>query len=106
MEQAVSPNATPPGTPDMARLLVRCDDRPGIVAAISRFLFERGANIAQSDQYSTDPEGGRFFLRMVFHLPGVDKALEDLRAGFAREVGEPLGLDFRIELASTPKRLA
>ena len=53
---------------DSGRLLVRCDDRPGIVAAVSGFLHAQGANIHQSDQYSTDPEGGTFFLRMVFHL--------------------------------------
>ena len=54
----------------IARLLISCPDRPGIVAAISRFLFERGANIIHSDQHSTDPEGGRFFLRMEFDLDG------------------------------------
>jgi formyltetrahydrofolate hydrolase len=40
------------------RLLVSCPDRPGIVVAVSRFLYEAGANILTSDQYSTDPEGG------------------------------------------------
>jgi formyltetrahydrofolate deformylase len=38
--------------------MVRCSDRPGIVAAVSGFLHAQGANIHQSDQYSTDPEGG------------------------------------------------
>jgi formyltetrahydrofolate deformylase len=52
-----------------ARLLVRCADRPGIVAAVSGFLFERGANIVASHQYSSDPSGGRFFLRTEFVLP-------------------------------------
>src|SRR5581483_7371959 len=37
------------------RLLVVCPDRPGIVAAVSTFLFERGANITDSAQHSTDP---------------------------------------------------
>ena len=45
------------------RLLVSCPDRPGIVAAVSRFLFESGANIVHSDQHSSDPQGGDFFLR-------------------------------------------
>jgi RHS repeat-associated protein len=52
-----------------ARLLVRCADRPGIVAAVSGFLFERRANIVASHQYSSDPSGGRFFLRTEFFLP-------------------------------------
>jgi formyltetrahydrofolate deformylase len=46
-----------------ARLLIGCADRPGIVAAVSGFLFERGANIVSSHQYSSDPSGGRFFMR-------------------------------------------
>jgi formyltetrahydrofolate deformylase len=51
-----------------ARLLIGCPDRPGIVAAVSGFLFERGANIVSSHQYSSDPTGGRFFLRTEFFL--------------------------------------
>jgi formyltetrahydrofolate deformylase len=49
--------------PDTARLLVACLDRPGIIAAVSRFLYELDANIITSDQYSSDPEHGRFFLK-------------------------------------------
>ena len=61
------------------RLLVACADRPGIVAAVSRFLLDAGANIIHSDQHSSDPWGGAFFLRMEFTLPpGVDP--EALRA--------------------------
>lgn len=51
------------GEVPVVRLVVSCADRPGIVAAISSFLTEAGANIVSSDQYSTDPDGGRFFLR-------------------------------------------
>ena len=54
--QPLIPMAEPPRGNDTARLLISCPDRPGIVAAVSRFLFERGANIVRSDQFSTDPE--------------------------------------------------
>ena len=37
-----------------AILLVRCPDRPGIVAAISGFLFRHGANITDFDQHSSE----------------------------------------------------
>lgn len=33
----------------LLRLLISCPDRPGIVAGVSRFLFEAGANIVRSD---------------------------------------------------------
>ncbi len=51
-----------------ARLLVSCPDRHGIVAAVAGFLAENDANILSSDQHSTDPEGGTFFMRMEFRL--------------------------------------
>ena len=33
---------------DVGRLVITCPDRPGIVAAVSQFLFEAGANITES----------------------------------------------------------
>jgi formyltetrahydrofolate deformylase len=91
---------------DIGRLLISCDDRPGIVAAVSGFLFERGANIVESDQYSTDPEGGRFYLRMVFHLAGLADTRERLEDDFERDVARPLGLEWRLSYAAQPKRAA
>src|SRR4051794_41858717 len=78
-----------------ARLLVSCPDQPGIVAAISRFLYEREANIVSSDQHSTDPEGGLFFLRMAFTVDHLTVSREALASGFAAEVAEPLGMEWR-----------
>ncbi|HEX5853406.1 MAG TPA: formyltetrahydrofolate deformylase [Solirubrobacteraceae bacterium] len=69
-----------------ARLLLGCADGPGIVAAVSGFLFERGANIVSSHQYSSDPSGGRFFLRTEFFLDGEpdrDAFLESFDAAVA-----------------------
>ena len=98
--------ANRPRAADAGRLLVKCQDRPGIVAAIASFLHERGANIAQSDQYSTDPEGGTFFLRMVFHLHGLTAARDELEREFASEVADPLEMEWRLQDASKPKRVA
>ena len=93
-------------SPDIGRLLVTCADRPGIVAAVSRFLFERGANIIESDQYSTDPEDGSFFLRTAFHLEHLAAAREELHRGFAAEVAEPFCMDWQLTDAGVPKRVA
>jgi formyltetrahydrofolate deformylase len=89
--------------PPTARLLIRCPDRPGIVAAISSFLHGRGANIVTSDQHSTDPEGGRFFMRMVFTL---HEPPEELAAAFARDVAGELGGAWRLADARRPQRMA
>ena len=81
-----------------------CPDGPGIVAAVSNFLFRHGANILQSDQYSTDPEGGAFFMRMVF---GVDAPLgAGMAEDFGAEVGERFGMDWRLTDASERKQVA
>ena len=86
-------------------MLISCPDRPGIVAAVSRFLFERGANIVQSDQHSTDPAGGTFFMRIEFDLPGLPARQAELEREFAA-VAEAFQMDWRIAYADRPKRMA
>src|SRR5204863_3414733 len=64
------------------------------------------ANIIESDQYSTDPEGGRFFLRTVFHRAGLSAMRDELELRFAAEVGQPFGMDWRFTDPGVPKRAA
>ena len=87
------------------RLLVSCPDRPGIIAAVSQFLFERGANIVHSDQHSTDPSGGRFFLRVEFERADLAKIAPELMREFA-PIAERFAMEWRIALAAQRKRLA
>jgi formyltetrahydrofolate deformylase len=89
----------------VGRLLVSCVDRPGIVAALSRFVADRGANILQSDQHTTDPEGGSFFMRTEFKLDGLEEHGEEFEAAFAAEVAEPFGMDWQMRYASRRKRV-
>lgn len=90
---------------DRARLLISCPDRPGIVAGVSRFLAENGANIVQSDQYTMDPEGGMFFIRIEFDLPDLDQKLDELTTSF-RTIAEPFEMDYRFSVAAKRKKLA
>ena len=91
------------------RLLVSCPDQHGIVAAVSGFLFQQGANIVEADQHATEPEGGTFFMRMAF---GVDR-LDGNPAGrgafehdFADAVADRFAMDWRIAYPDAPKRVA
>ena len=88
-----------------ARLLISCADRPGIVAAVAGFLRDAGANIVHSDQHSTDPEGGRFFMRMEFVLPLAEGERGAFERAFARDVGDPLRLDWRVWYVADRKRM-
>ncbi|PLZ03395.1 formyltetrahydrofolate deformylase [Burkholderia sp. WAC0059] len=63
-------------------LKLSCADRPGIVHAVSGFLFERGANILDSAQFG-DSHTGEFFMRVHFQQVGGDPGLDALRADFA-----------------------
>jgi formyltetrahydrofolate deformylase len=54
-------------------LTLSCEDRPGIVAAVTTELAALQANIAESNQF-WDRETGRFFMRLAFAAPeGVDR---------------------------------
>lgn len=86
------------------RLLIHCHDRHGIVAAVAGFLAASGANIISSDQHSTDPEGGEFFMRMEFNLEQGD--LASLGRAFAQEVAERFDMKWRLTDGSVPKRMA
>lgn len=88
-----------------ARMLISCPDQPGIVAAVSQFLFEYGANIVQSDQYTMDPEGGMFFIRIEFDLAELASRVEKLRSDFSI-VAEKFSMDWSLSLASQKKRIA
>lgn len=89
-----------------ARLVAACEDRPGIVAEVSRFLFKRGANIIHSDQHSSDPEGGRFFLRQEFYLDGLEVHMDEMAADFEREVAGPFKMNWRLSPAWVKKKTA
>lgn len=90
---------------DTARLLIACDDQPGIVAAIAGVLSEHGANIISLGQHSTDAAGGRFFQRTVIHLAGLAAARPALEASIA-EVAERFDMEWSLHDADHRKRVA
>lgn len=91
---------------DHGRLIVQGADRPGIVSNVSRVLAEQGANIVALDQSSSDPEGGRFFQRTVFHLPDLSVRFDELNEALSSKLGDELELDFRLVEAKRHKRVA
>jgi formyltetrahydrofolate deformylase len=93
------------GAAHSARLLISCPDGPGIVAAVAGFLYAHGANIVASDQYSTHPEHGTFYMRVAFYLPQLERRRDGFEAEFAA-LGERFAMDWRIAYATEPKRVA
>ena len=82
-------------------LTLACPDRPGIVARVSAFLFERGCNILDAQQFD-DEETGRFFMRVVFD---AGKASADaLREAFAPHAAA-FAMDWTLRDAKVKKRV-
>jgi formyltetrahydrofolate deformylase len=86
------------------RLVISCPDRPGIVQAVSGFLYDSGANIVRSDQYSADPDQGTFFMRMEFAI--AEQRRGDLGERFGLSVAERFEMTWRLWDTAAPKRIA
>ena len=101
------PRSAPPEArvADVGRLVVRCPDRPGIVAAISRLMADAGANITESQQHSSDPVGGTFTLRLEFVLAGLATRRVELERSLAGLAGG-WQLTWRLAEAARRPRLA
>lgn len=85
-------------------LLIQCPDRRGIVAEVTAFVHEHGGNITGSNQHSTDPEGGRFFMRLEFCVDAQpDRAA--LEAEFS-PLARKLEMTWRMHYASDIPRMA
>ncbi|AIZ46589.1 formyltetrahydrofolate deformylase [Deinococcus radiopugnans] len=89
-----------------ATLTITCPDRGGIVASVSQFLHHHGANIIHSDQHSTDPAGGTFFMRMEFYLDGLDLSRDGFERAFADGVARPFDMAWTLAYRAEPRRMA
>lgn len=87
------------------RLLIDCPDQPGIVAAVSQFLFEQGANIIESSQYSTNPHGGRFFMRIVFECDDLKAKSKEIEKAF-EPIAEKFSMDWKFTYVYDIKKMA
>ena len=67
-------------------LTLSCEDRPGLVAAVTSMLFENQGNILEAQQFD-DLETGRFFMRVVFDLAGESDTFRDRFAPLAESHG-------------------
>ncbi|MES2021338.1 MAG: formyltetrahydrofolate deformylase [Pseudomonadota bacterium] len=74
-------------------LTLSCQDRPGIVAAVSGHILACGGNITDSSQYN-DADSGGFFMRTAFSIPSEGDAAA-VHSGFdalAKDYGMTLTL--------------
>jgi formyltetrahydrofolate deformylase len=97
-----------PTTPTTATLLVSCEDRPGLVAALSQLLYALGLNILDADQH-TDPIAGKFFQRIRFDLGvrnGQSMIDQATLEGAVREVAERHAMSWSLRADRDLQRVA
>jgi len=82
-------------------LTLSCADRPGITARVTSFLFERGGNILEAQQFN-DRLSDAFFMRVEFD-PG-STTRDAIRSEFAALAGE-LAMDWKLALRNRPRRV-
>lgn len=73
-------------------LTLRCEDRPGLVAAVAAFLAANHCNIRSSHQFE-DGDTGLFFMRVHYELLEGSGDLATLRQRFA-QIAEAHGMEW------------
>jgi formyltetrahydrofolate deformylase len=99
----------PEDTPSVAEhvLTVDCAESPGIVRAISGFLFDHGCDIRDIKQYG-DKGHGHFFMRVHFSpassSAGQESSTEELRRDFT-PVAEEWQMSWQLEPHGRKRRI-
>jgi formyltetrahydrofolate deformylase len=81
-------------------LTLTCPNRPGIVAAVSTYIFELGGDIEEAQQFD-DKASKRFFMRVSFSC-GADS--KTLKAGFV-EIAKRFDLTWDLRAVKDLKRV-
>ena len=78
-------------------LTLVCEDRPGIVHAISGAIVEAGGNITESQQFSSD-DTGTFFMRLQVEAVGSEAQFTEALA----PVVERYAMQFTLDVVGRP----
>ncbi|GLV56507.1 formyltetrahydrofolate deformylase [Dictyobacter sp. S3.2.2.5] len=89
---------------DTITLLISCPDKPGIVSAVSGFIFEHHGNILESDQYSTNQHDGSFFMRISFAENTFALNEKDLPAAF-QSIANRFQMQWHVSYSRRRKRV-
>ncbi len=92
-------------TVNTARLLITCEDRSGIVQAVSSYLYHQGANITALDQYATAAQGGRYFMRVEFELDNLATRQEAFIETFQKNVADKYSMQWRLSCVRDIKKV-
>lgn len=90
--------------PSSCVLRLHCRDAKGIVYRVSRFIYERGGNIAAAEQH-TEELDQRFFMRVRFDRSGMNVTRQQMLAEF-EDVAAANGMEYEFSFEEDRKRMA
>lgn len=87
-----------------AILLISCPDRKGIVATVSGFLYQHGANILHADEHQ-DSESKQFFQRIEWDLADFDMTIDKFKLRFS-PIASKFQMTWKIALSAYKTKVA
>lgn len=84
------------------KLLISCPDQKGIVQEVTKFVFDNGGNIIDSQQHSLGLDS-RFFMRLEIDSSEIKKNCDELNNEFSK-IADKFNMDY--EFSSGIKRMA
>ncbi len=85
-------------------LLISCPDRPGLISAVSSFVFEHQGNIVEADQYASNQQECTFFMRVSFAEDTFDLNEAELRKRF-QPIAERFQMQWSVSYSRKRKRV-
>ena len=87
-----------------AILLLSCPDTRGIVAEVSKFVFENNGNIIHSDQH-TDSQTATYFMRIEWELDGFSVPAGEI-AGIFTPIARKFDMDWSLHFSDYRPKMA
>ncbi|TAM66068.1 MAG: formyltetrahydrofolate deformylase [Microbacteriaceae bacterium] len=84
-------------------LTLDCPESPGIVRAVSAYLYDHGCDIIDNKQFG-DRRSGHFFMRLHMISDGDESTTDNLRNGFG-PVAEEFSMRWNLERHGTRRRV-
>lgn len=88
-----------------AILLIHCPDQPGLVAAVTQFIYQHNGNILELDQH-VDEHRNVFFMRVEWSLHGFSLDTDTIERVFSEKIGTPYEMSWQLHFTSRDQRLA
>ncbi|MEQ9309069.1 MAG: formyltetrahydrofolate deformylase [Balneolaceae bacterium] len=88
-----------------AILLIHCPDKPGIIAAVTRYILKHGGNILDLDQH-TDSVKQKFYMRVSWVLNEFDIENGEIEESFEREIAKQFEMNWSLHFTSKRQKLA